>query len=363
MGWTLWAVVCLGSFLLLASISGITYKFLYNAPNVRSHHVRRFRPRNVIARGWCAQSVPKNNCEQRYLDFDTEYIAAPEDMQHMVDGDIVWIRMGAPNVLQTFGIRLPRPCDLDLFVKHILPKRSRPFVLITTDGDRSVPSELNSSTVQRLLTHKLLTGWYTQNYDGTTQKIKPIPIGLCLHVGGGDGVDPQVEFDAIRYEFANNRSERVIRIWSDCHFASYPRRHNNPRLTLSRQLKSFKFMDAPEQRVSQTEVWKRYTQYGFVVSLPGNGIDCYRTWEALYLGAIVITVPSPISNLYRGHRVEEIPMDEWSVKLNDENWLSETFRRHMKHTPVFNDTPEQWLRHVKQHEDTPIAQFGRATIL
>jgi hypothetical protein len=34
-------------------------------------------------------------------------------------------------------------------------------------------------------------------------------------------------------------------------------------------------------------------QWRFCVSPPGNGIDCHRTWEALYLGVIPVVAPSP----------------------------------------------------------------------
>jgi hypothetical protein len=33
-------------------------------------------------------------------------------------------------------------------------------------------------------------------------------------------------------------------------------------------------------------------QWRFCVSPPGNGIDCHRTWEALYLGVIPVVVSS-----------------------------------------------------------------------
>lgn len=41
----------------------------------------------------------------------------------------------------------------------------------------------------------------------------------------------------------------------------------------------------------------------FVVSPPGNGMDCHRTWEALALGAIPVVQNSSLWSLYRGERV------------------------------------------------------------
>jgi hypothetical protein len=48
----------------------------------------------------------------------------------------------------------------------------------------------------------------------------------------------------------------------------------------------------------------------FVVSPHGNGLDCHRTWEALYLGVIPIVKTSSLDQLY-----EDLPVlivDDWS---------------------------------------------------
>lgn len=50
-----------------------------------------------------------------------------------------------------------------------------------------------------------------------------------------------------------------------------------------------------EQRDSPEELIRYYAEiasHRFVLSPEGNGIDCYRTWEALYLGAIPIVMSS-----------------------------------------------------------------------
>ena len=41
----------------------------------------------------------------------------------------------------------------------------------------------------------------------------------------------------------------------------------------------------------------------FSVSPRGNGLDCHRTWEALYMGAIPIVKESPMDSLF-----EELPV-------------------------------------------------------
>ncbi|CAF3730979.1 unnamed protein product, partial [Rotaria socialis] len=38
----------------------------------------------------------------------------------------------------------------------------------------------------------------------------------------------------------------------------------------------------------------------FVLSPPGNGLDCHRTWEALLMGAIPIVLSSTLNSLFSG---------------------------------------------------------------
>lgn len=51
-----------------------------------------------------------------------------------------------------------------------------------------------------------------------------------------------------------------------------------------------------DHRDSYAELIRYYTGiagHRFVLSPPGHGVDCYRTWEALYLGAIPVVMMSP----------------------------------------------------------------------
>ena len=51
------------------------------------------------------------------------------------------------------------------------------------------------------------------------------------------------------------------------------------------------------------------SQYKFVLSPPGAGVDCHRTWEALYVGCIPVVIKSSISELYEGLPV--LVVDSW----------------------------------------------------
>jgi hypothetical protein len=56
--------------------------------------------------------------------------------------------------------------------------------------------------------------------------------------------------------------------------------------------------------------WNRQIEYAFVVSPPGEGLDCHRTWEALCLGCIPIMISTPLDGLFEGLPV--LIVKKWS---------------------------------------------------
>jgi len=53
----------------------------------------------------------------------------------------------------------------------------------------------------------------------------------------------------------------------------------------------------------------------FVLSPPGNGLDCHRTWEVLYVGSIPVVISSTLDPLYVGLPV--IIVDSWEEVTED----------------------------------------------
>lgn len=80
----------------------------------------------------------------------------------------------------------------------------------------------------------------------------------------------------------------------------------------------------PRHRTSQVNAWTAYAASPFVLSLAGNGLDCHRTWEALYLGSAVIALHSSLDGMYEGLPI--ILIDD-VTELLDPNRLSEWLAR------------------------------------
>jgi tetratricopeptide (TPR) repeat protein len=87
-----------------------------------------------------------------------------------------------------------------------------------------------------------------------------------------------------------------------------------------------RFKDAPYITVAGNMGFRDYLQelarHVFCISPPGNGLDCHRIWECLYLGVIPVVLKNPNIRYY-----DDLPVlliDDWK-EINPE-FLEEKFR-------------------------------------
>ncbi len=233
---------------------------------------------------------------------------------------LVWVRLSTQH-------RDGRTADLDHFVRTALPTITRPFVLLTSDGDVSVPGELPPATVRALLGSPWLRAWYTQNHDGGGgPRLRPLPIGLDLHTPRA-GSSPRRLLQALE-QIAGARppvEQAPLRVFCDIGLSLASR----DRVQAVRALRGCPHVAMQQQRVSQDEIWRRYAGHPFVLSLRGNALDCHRTWEALYLGSIVITKASSLDPLFDGLPV--VSVTRWQ-EIRDPRNLERWRQQHADRT-------------------------------
>jgi hypothetical protein len=73
-----------------------------------------------------------------------------------------------------------------------------------------------------------------------------------------------------------------------------------------------------ERRLPQRECWKLHGEFSFEVSPQGNGLDCFRTWEALVLGVIPIVKTSHLDPLYEDEALPVVVVNDWN-EISGEN--------------------------------------------
>lgn len=173
-----------------------------------------------------------------------------------------------------------------------------PFVIISAMEDYSFPYEININYVKLITQNSFFKHWFTVNctlekYDPTY--ITPIPYGLdywTLQNKPYFGLPSASDFeqDTILDQVASNTqhfSKRIPMIYANFHLNPTDARHGGYRQKLKNIIPR-DIIYYQNTALDRTQVWENITKYAFVLSPPGNGLDCIRTFEALVLGCIVI---------------------------------------------------------------------------
>lgn len=199
------------------------------------------------------------------------------------------------------------------FTNRIAPHIDKPFILVTGDSDLPVNSESLGNNLEGLLQNPLLVAWYAQNRDHDHPKLHSLPIGINIHnqwtnplQWGGGFILPafqELQLKTIAEE-ARPFNERKAKIFCNWHF-SLDRADRKECSDLIDHSSCY----FQEQPVPMADTWELQSQYQFVLSPHGAGLDCHRTWEALLLGCIPIVKKAKMNDLF-----EDLPfieVDDW----------------------------------------------------
>ena len=177
------------------------------------------------------------------------------------------------------------------------------FILVSGDADETIPNDIfiNSDFIKFIENDKIIA-WYAQNCIATHPKLFQIPIGLDYHTinhnkshSWGDNMSPieqEKELDNIRKNM-KPFWDRNNKCYSNFHFNLNSNDRNDAFKNINKDLVYYE----PEKQ-KRLANWQTQTNYCFVISPHGNGLDCHRTWEALLLECIPIVKTSPLDPLY-----------------------------------------------------------------
>ncbi|UJR30616.1 hypothetical protein I4U23_018141 [Adineta vaga] len=175
----------------------------------------------------------------------------------------------------------------------------KPFVLVSHNSDRSAPAEHRS----RLKDHRILA-WYASNPGlSNVEKLFPIPIGLA------NARWPSGNVNEFMYAFKNYRKPWINR--STLLYVNFsPDSHRVERSHALGMAKSFKNVQIVSGRVSVQTYLQQLGNAKFVLSPPGNGLDCHRTWEAMLMGAAPVIITSGLDPLFQ--QIPAVVLDNWT---------------------------------------------------
>eukprot|EP00808_Paulinella_micropora_P000214 g5650.t1 len=252
-----------------------------------------------------------------------------DNFRQCPNNSLIWIRM----------------IDINTFAHAVLPKFEHSFILITTDGDDTIPKSLKEG--RKILSHPLLTQWYTQNYgffesdvsptfnELRKEKMRLLPIGLDLHTNwpGGIGWKGLI---MLRNSSRQISESNKYKVYVDAMSPTHPVRKQ-----LLRSLEKegcIPNIVRGTARMGQEKVWEAYRSYGFALAPRGNGLDTHRFWEMLFLGTIPVVESSSLDPLYTDLPV--LVLRNWT-QLCGVNWTYEYSR--LSKSPISLPVPDDLM--------------------
>jgi hypothetical protein len=247
--------------------------------------------------------------------FDETRIPLDTDAIH--DGDTIYII--APH--------------LEYFFTHAHPHIKARYLLVSHFGDHTIPGPF----VDYLKSDRLAY-WIGMNVGLPEHpKMVPIPIGLA----------PKNIVRATLLPFHKMLAAAPLKKQHLLYMNHNDGTNPEARVKIRKLFQDKSYCFAPKKK-ALSKYLKQMAASKFVVSPPGAGFDCYRTWEALLVGSYPLVERSPISSLYEGLPV--VIVDDWNAI--DEKFLNQKYKELSSKT--FNREKlfaDYWLARIKSYQE------------
>lgn len=158
------------------------------------------------------------------------------------------------------------------FYKKIMPLIDYNFSLVTHNSDLHINERYSV-----IYEDKRIINWYAMNCEIIHPKLKPIPIGIANEIWEHGNVD--ILNEIIEKEISHDNL-----CYSNFDISTNP----NKRKQVYDIIQSKSFIDCETNKLPFKEYLTKLKSYKYVISPPGNGVDCHRIWESIYLGVIPI---------------------------------------------------------------------------
>lgn len=187
-----------------------------------------------------------------------------------------------------------KPYCLKYFENNILPHINNNFILVTHNSDHIVGKN------SKILKNKFLIKWYGGNIVPGVKTIG-LPIGL-----------ENSYFNRTNYDICvkNVSNKKNNLLYFNFNVKTNPERKKILHIL---EKNGFKTND----KCSWEEYIKDLSTHKYCLSPHGNGPDCHRTWEALYVGTIPILIKDDILYPHFKH----LPI----LFINDYNMITDAY--------------------------------------
>lgn len=215
-----------------------------------------------------------------------------------------------PGMVRNGDVIFVRGDFLHEFFKTKHPLIKDRYLLISNNGDTNI-----TPIYEKYLDDKIIH-WFGQNVTFNHEKITPTPIGLtntfCNHIG------TLAEFKKIIEETRKNEKNNAMTY-------GFSLISHSERLAIHTSLSQHKNAREVGRR-SQSDYFKEISKYKFIVSPEGNGADCHRTWEAIYLNIVPIVKKSCFTEYFRNLGLPILVVNDWKeLESFDELFLAKKY--------------------------------------
>ena len=231
------------------------------------------------------------NFFSNYKEIELNYLISGERIQRLSDlcifdknyinkypvekycNDIIYLNVHIPDIdikkIKKSKVFFVNTDYLQYFYKQIEPIIDNKFILITHNSD--INPDLKVYPYKNIINSNKLIKWFGENLP-VTSKSKCIPIGL------ENSVHKRVNMNNI-LKYRN--TDKKFLLYFNFNENTNPIRKKIKKLLLNN---NFTF----NKNLKWNDYIKELCKYKFCISPPGNGIDCHRHWECIYVGTIPI---------------------------------------------------------------------------
>ncbi|CAF0775966.1 unnamed protein product [Didymodactylos carnosus] len=292
-----------------------------------------------------AHNYPEYVCPQNFRNMAEWIYGWPEQFKEKIHS-LTNVDQVAP-CLPDGSIIYVRVWVIDEFFDKIYPKLINKFVLITGEGDLSVPKSKHLKYIQN--NDSKIIHWFGQNgmiLSDPNIRFTHIPIGInCYEMANGiQELYNQIQANSISKMFESTSSvsndideplsyvlpfdvslknerkmvKKLVLLNFDVNTDQTGLRKKIWSIVCNQKISNnwLNFSTCINKgsgvQITQIpQIYKRNRQYPLWLSPRGNGLDCHRTWEALYLDIIPIVMNSTLISLYQDLPI--IIIDDWTI--------------------------------------------------
>jgi hypothetical protein len=199
------------------------------------------------------------------------------------------------------------------YFHKIHPNIDVPYKIISHNSDYQIDDKTADFFDEKITT------WFAQNVNYIHPRIIPIPIGLeNLHYLQNGDIKLIKNMQNSKIVPSKNRI--FVNFSINTNFIERNYAYNT--------IKYSKCADIFKRSVTEKEYLQNLRSYKFILSPPGNGLDCHRTWEAMYQQVIPIVKYSPAMNFFQKLGLPLWIVNDWNELLSlDETFLSEKYNQ------------------------------------